>query len=110
MTFGEQLTTIRKRKGLSQSELGKAAGTSGDIIGKYERDEVKPSIEIVVKIADLLEVSIDFLTSRTTMELDKDTLRRLVDIEKLNEQEKECVLFALDAMLRDAKTRKAYAK
>ena len=37
-------------------------------------------------------------------------LQRLKDINSLNEQEKNCVLFSLDAILRDAKTRRAYAK
>jgi len=45
MTLGQHISTLRKQKKLSQNELGKKAGTSGDIIGRYERDEVKPSIE-----------------------------------------------------------------
>jgi hypothetical protein len=32
------------------------------------------------------------------------------EIEKLGEEDKKCVLFALDALLRDAKARKAYSK
>lgn len=68
MTFGEHTATLRKRKGLSQGDLGKAVGTSGDIIGKYERDEVKPSIEVASKIADALEVGMDFLMGKTTAE------------------------------------------
>lgn len=108
MTFGEHISTLRKRKGISQSELGKAVGTSGDIIGKYERNEVKPSIEVASKIADVLEVGMDFLLGKTTLELDKKTLLRIQDIQLLPEQDKEHVLFTLDAMLRDAKARKAY--
>lgn len=49
MTFGTHTATLRKRKSLSQADLGKMVGTSGDIIGKYERDEVKPSIEVASK-------------------------------------------------------------
>ena len=109
MTFGEQLTTLRKRKNLSQAELGKSVGTSGDIIGKYERDEVKPSIEMVVKIADLLDVSIDFLTGRNTTELDKVILKRILDIQKLSVEDRGHVFALLDAFLRDRKTKKAYA-
>jgi ribosome-binding protein aMBF1 (putative translation factor) len=60
MTFGEHITTLRRRKGLSQGDLGKAVGTSADIIGKYERNEVKPSIEVAAKIADALEVVVRF--------------------------------------------------
>jgi len=53
---------------------GKAVGTSGDIIGKYERDEVKPSVEVTAKIADALEVSLDFLVGKTNVKIDAKAL------------------------------------
>ncbi len=108
MTFGEQVVTLRKRKNLSQGELGKHVGTSGDIIGKYERDEVKPSVEVASKIADALEVSLDYLVGKTSVEIDAKTLRRLQDIQLLNEQDKAHIFELLDAFLRDRKTKKAY--
>ncbi len=109
MTFGEHIATLRKRKGLSQSDLGKAVGTSGDIIGKYERDEVKPSIEVASKVADALEVSVDFLLGKTTTEIDKKTMKRLMDIQKLTEKDRDHVLEMVDAFIRDRKTKTAYA-
>jgi hypothetical protein len=36
-------------------------------------------------------------------------LKRLHDLQALNDKDRDHVLFALDAMLRDAKARKAYA-
>ncbi|MCG2618196.1 helix-turn-helix transcriptional regulator [Terrimonas sp. NA20] len=108
MTFGEHITTLRKRKSLSQADLGKLVGTSGDIIGKYERDEVKPSIEVASKIADALEVSLDYLVGKTSVEIGSRTLNRLQDIQKLNEHDKATVLEILDAFLRDRKAKKAY--
>jgi len=109
MTLGEQITQLRKKKGLSQADLGKAIGTSGDIIGRYERDEVKPSIEVVIKMADTLEVSLDYLVGKTSVEIDNKTLKRIQDIQKLNEQDKLHIFELLDAFLRDRKTKKAYA-
>lgn len=109
MTFGEHITTLRKRKSISQSELGKAVGTSGDIIGKYERDEVKPSVEVAAKIADALEVSLDFLVGKTNVEIDAKALKRLQDIQKLNDADKATVFEMVDAFLRDRKAKKAYA-
>src|SRR5271156_1294402 len=105
MTFGEQVVTLRKRKGISQGELGKQVGTSGDIIGKYERDEVKPSIEEASKVADALEVSVDFLLGKTTTEIDKKTMKRLLDIQKLSEKDRDHVLEIIDAFIRDRKTK-----
>ena len=40
---------------------------------------------------------------------DPKMLHRLKDIPELPDQERTVILHALDAMLRDAKTRKAYA-
>ena len=103
MTFGEHISTLRKRKGLSQNELGKLAGTSGDIIGKYERDEVKPSIEVASRIADILEVSLDFLLGKTSVVVDKISLKRLQDIELLPEADKQNIFYTLDSLIKAAK-------
>lgn len=110
MTLGQQVTAMRKKKGLSQADLGKAVGTSGDIIGRYERDEVKPSIEVAVKIADALDISLDYLVGKTKMELDADAMRRFEDISALSQENKNFVLNMIDMALRDFKTKKAYAK
>ncbi|MGY4538175.1 transcriptional regulator with XRE-family HTH domain [Mucilaginibacter sp. UYNi724] len=34
MTLGQQITALRKKKGISQADLGKRVETSGDIIGR----------------------------------------------------------------------------
>jgi transcriptional regulator with XRE-family HTH domain len=110
MTLGEHITQLRKKKGISQAELGKAVGTSGDIIGRYERDEVKPSIEVVMKIADILEVSIDYLVGKTNVELDTNTVKRIQDIQKLNADDKAHVFALLDAFLQSHKAKKVFAQ
>lgn len=109
MTIGEHMMIIRKQKGLSQGELGKRIGTSGDIIGRYERGIITPSIEVIIKITDQLDVSIDFLVGKTSLELDKNTLSRLEDIASLPQEEKDHVFKVLDALLRDYKTQRAYS-
>ena len=109
MTIGEHIALLRKRKKLSQAVLGKSVGTSGDIIGRYERDIITPSIEVIMKIADALEVSIDFLVGKTSLELDTQTLNRMEEISKLPSEKKNYVLGLIDMALRDFKTSKAYA-
>lgn len=109
MTLGQQITALRKKKGISQADLGKRVETSGDIIGRYERDEVKPSIEVVIRMADVLEVSLDFLVGKTDMELDSSTLNRIREVSKLPEPDKQQVFLVVDALIRDFKAKKAYA-
>ena len=103
MTFGDYITSLRKQKNLSQADLGKLIGTSGDIIGKYERDEVKPSIEVASKISDVLEVSVDYLLGKTSIVIDKKTLKRLEDIEQLEQNDKDNILYTLDNLIKAAK-------
>ncbi|MDX9928246.1 MAG: helix-turn-helix transcriptional regulator [Bacteroidales bacterium] len=93
----------------TQSELGKQAGTSGDLIGRYERDEVKPSIEVIMRIADALSVSIDYLVGKTDLEIDQDTLRRLRDVSKLPADAKKQIFLVVDALIRDFKAKQAYS-
>ena len=109
MTIGEHIMLLRKQKGLSQAELGKVIGTSGDVIGRYERDVITPSIDVIVNVADALEVSIDFLVGKTKMVLDKQAVKRLEDISKLPDDNKSFVLNLIDMALRDFKVKKAHA-
>ena len=108
MTIGEHIMLLRKKKGLSQASLGKTAGTSGDIIGRYERGIITPSIEVIMKIADALDVSIDFLVGKTSLELDLDTLNRLKDIAELSDENKDFILKMVDMALQNFKTKQAF--
>jgi transcriptional regulator with XRE-family HTH domain len=104
MTFGQKVAFCRKELKLSQAELGKRSGINGDIIGKYERNEMKPSIETARKLADALEVSLDYLVGdRDLKVLDHKTLQRLEDIDKLPETDKQNIFYTLDNLIKAAK-------
>jgi transcriptional regulator with XRE-family HTH domain len=104
MTFGQKLGFCRKEKKLSQAELGKLSGINGDIIGKYERDEMKPSIETAKKLSDALAVSLDYLVGDGDLKVvDKKTMQRLEDIEKLPQEDKAHIFYALDNLIKAAK-------
>lgn len=109
MTLGEHIQTLRKKINLSQAALGKKIGTSGDIIGRYERNIMTPSIEVIIKLADQLNVSIDYLVGKTELELDKKALKRFEEVSKLNEEEKDKIYMVIDALIRDFKAKKAYS-
>jgi transcriptional regulator with XRE-family HTH domain len=109
MNLGQNITTFRKKLKLSQNDLGKIVGTSGDIIGRYERDEVKPSIDVAIKVADALGVSLDYLVGKTSLEVDKVTLKRIEEVNKLSPNAKEQVNLVIDALVRDFKAKEAYA-
>ena len=109
MELGENMMLLRKKKKLSQSALGKAIGTSGDVIGRYERGEITPSIEVVSKIADVLDTSVDYLIGKTNMLLDDDAIKRLEKISSLPDSNKSFILNIIDMALRDFNAKQTYA-
>ncbi|MGD1842663.1 MAG: helix-turn-helix domain-containing protein [Thermonemataceae bacterium] len=94
---------------LQQEQLAEMLGTKGPAIGRYERDVMKPSIEVATRMADILEVSLDYLVGKVDKAIDQETFKRLQDIEKLSEKEKEYVFALMDAFLRDTQTKKVYS-
>jgi transcriptional regulator with XRE-family HTH domain len=63
---------------------------------------------MAAKLAEELGVSLDFLMGNTDMEIDKEIRDKILTIQRLPEKEKEHIIFAIDAMIRDAKARQAY--
>lgn len=110
INIGDKITALRKAKKMSQAELAKEAGVSREIIGRYERNEVSPSVGVTKKIADTLEVSLDYLAGEGSKTgFDKQTLKLIDEIEELEPSIKDKLLFLANAIIRDAKTGKAYA-
>ena len=79
------------------------------MIGRYERNEVKPSIDVAAQIANYLKVSLDYLVGLSDLELDTNLLENLSTLQSLQEQDKNDIIKTLNALLRDAKTRTAYS-
>ncbi|MFN3713700.1 MAG: helix-turn-helix domain-containing protein [Alcanivoracaceae bacterium] len=110
-TFGNRLLAQRKERGWSQPELGKKVGTSGAIIGRYERGEITPSIDVAKRLADAFGVTLDFMVGDKTMPNilhDQTMLARWQEIDDLEPTERERILFVMDSLMRDAKARQTY--
>lgn len=62
--FSERLKELRLKKGLTQTELGEKVGVKQSTFTNWENGKREPSYENLVKLADLLEVSLDSLFGR----------------------------------------------
>ena len=109
MSFGKRVAELRKEHKISQEELSKKIQVHQNVIGRYEREEAKPSIEIASKLADIFNVSLDYLVGKTELLMDEEIANRILTIQRLPEKDKEHILFTIDAMIRDAKARLAYS-
>jgi transcriptional regulator with XRE-family HTH domain len=109
MNTGKIISDLRDKKGWSQTDLADKSGVSRVMIGKYERAEAVPSIDAAKKIADALEVSLDYLVGEgINAHFDKKTLKRLEELELLEDDKKKILYDLIDTYIRDAKARKAY--
>ena len=59
--FGDNLTALRKARNLTQVELANMLDVQPRLLGRWERGQGKPQFDYIVKLADVLEVSIDRL-------------------------------------------------
>jgi len=63
--FYMRLKEIRKEKRLTQEELAEKADISRVMVSRYETGTVIPTVDVLINIADALDVSIDYLLGRT---------------------------------------------
>jgi len=68
------------------------------------------SIEVAIKLADALSVSLDYLVGKTDLNVDKSLLDKLLTIQQLPEEDREHILYSIDGLIQHAKTRMAYKK
>lgn len=110
MNTSKIIADLRENKGWSQSDLANNSDVSRVMIGKYERGEAIPSIEAAKKIADALDVSLDYLVGEgQNAKFDKKTLQRLEELEQLEDSKKQTLFDLIDTYIRDAKTRQTYS-
>ena len=103
MDFGNRLKIVREEKGLKREDIAQKIGTSAAIVGRYERNERTPSVDIAKNIAEALDVSLDYLVGDTSVLIkDKKMLYRLEILQKVNPTQKDRILYMLDLMLKDA--------
>jgi len=106
ISFGKKLRECREAKNLSQSELARKLDAHHSIIGRYERDEVKPTVDVIKKLADALETTVGYLLGESKeagVLKDPAMLKRLNDIASFPDEDKEHILYTLDALIRNVK-------
>lgn len=106
--FKDVLKSLRKERKITQEQLAVILGVERSSIGKYESSpegkEVIPSVDVLHKIADYFDVSLDYLLGRTDIKKaptdssrdDKsDVLREFVELYELLPLEKRKTMVAV---------------
>ena len=105
------LKTLRQEKGVSQQRLAAAIGVSQPSINKYENHNIEPEIEILKRIADYFDTSIDYIVGHTQLRhkiepMRADMLNRteeeiLLYFRALTDEEKKCIENTMKAFLKN---------
>lgn len=81
--FPQRLKELRLKKGLTQKDIADLVHVNRVTYTNWEKGNREPSFENLVKLADLLEVSLDWLFGREQMKVKKRSPAQLLDNEKI---------------------------
>lgn len=105
MATGDKIRELRKEKGFSQKELAEKLGIHPVNMTKLEHGQNMPSVDTLIKLAELFNVSIDYLVSdemknrESTILKDKELLESFAKVERMDEKAKEIVKELLDSFI-----------
>lgn len=99
MTFGEKLKAARKEAGLSQEQFAEKMSVSRSAVAKWESDKGMPDVNNLKVMAQLLDVSVDYLLSEDE-KLSFNETKEAVDLDS----------FEITGNCRDKKDAACYSK
>ena len=113
MEFSERLKNLRKQAHLTQTEVAEKLGISQQAYASWERGIKKPTQDNLVKIAQILNVSIDYLIGTSDESVKADELDNVELIFRMNskgltDEEKEIFKKELNEFMEERK--KAFRK
>lgn len=106
MTLGQKIKHLRISNELSQVDLASKIDTHQSHIGRYERDESVPSALAIKKIAEIFNVSTDFLlydSKSNNDPIDKELSVLFQEANKLNDENKSFIIKLLKLVLNNSK-------
>lgn len=84
--LGTQIRNLRHSRELNQVQLASKLGVKKQSISNWENENIMPSIEMLVKIADFFHVSTDYLLGRGERPMDGI---QTIDVTGLTPQQRE---------------------
>ena len=100
-----RIKKLREENGITQEDLAKRLDMSKGIISLYEKDERKPSLEVLVKLSEIFDCSIDYLLCKTDIrkqrkiELDDIDIAFASGVKGLNNENKETLRNIMEGLL-----------
>ena len=74
--YGDRIKTIRKAFGMTQKEFAETVGSTQGTVSSYERNQGNPTMDVLVKIAELGNVTLDWLCGISDEYLETTVIKR----------------------------------
>ncbi|MBR2132995.1 MAG: helix-turn-helix transcriptional regulator [Oscillospiraceae bacterium] len=62
--LGQTIRKLRQERGMKQEDLGIAVGVTKQSVSNWENENIMPSIDLLIRLADCFGVSTDYLLGR----------------------------------------------
>ena len=105
MTLGERIKRLRQEKGWSQAQLSKKLNTHQKQISGYERGIHAPSIELLIKMAEIFNVTLDYIASdeqedKSRIQIaDRELMLTVKEIDALPEEDRATIKAVLNTFI-----------
>lgn len=113
-SLGNRIQNLRKQLGLTQSQLADKINISHTQMARYEIKGVQPPADVLEKLADVFDTSIDYLVRgdksqkvESTLK-DAELIKEFKRLDELPEDEKKSILKVVSSLIRDFKARQTY--
>jgi transcriptional regulator with XRE-family HTH domain len=105
MEIGNCIKRLRQQRDWSQAQFGKKLKVHQKQISKYERGITIPSVEVLIRIAQVFDVSLDYLVFKQKedeqqLEIsDRELLEKMVTVDKFPQKDKNLIKGILDTFI-----------
>lgn len=105
MTISDRIRKLRQEKHWPQAELGEQLGVHQKQVSAYERGANLPSTEVLIKLAEVFDVTVDYLAFEVKGQpaslniQDREMLRRFEAVDTISDHEKNLAKEILDLVI-----------
>jgi len=101
----ERIKKLRKEKGWKQSDLAEKTGIDRNMISYYENGKYLPSADALMKIAEIFDVSIDYLLVEDIQRkplrqsIDSEMVKYLNELDHLDAKDQEMIKYLINSLI-----------
>ena len=111
--FPKRLKVLRQKLGWSQGQVAKKVQADPQRISKYENGVIFPTTDMLIKLSQIFEVSLDYLVlgekEIDTEEIkNRELLKRVQQIDQLSEEEQNALILVMDTFIRKSRLDNAF--